>query len=197
MKKIVFIAAAVMLSGCATESETTELVTSSVQEQYQTEPAFVFEKDPLKETTTVVEEYAVVKEKVTDKVIEQKPSETVVEEYAAESVVISPPSDEKPVIYKYATKAVDGYTIQVVASKHESGFSRYVNRLPAAQPVWVNERDLNGAPWYTLLYGQFETKEAARQALQALPQEMKDFGPFIRDLRQIKTSPSPKLTQVK
>ncbi|MGF1686718.1 SPOR domain-containing protein [Photobacterium japonica] len=185
MKKIAVFAAAAILSGCATESGNTEWVTSSAQEQYQTEPSFVFEKDPLKETTTV----AVVEPVVTESVVIEQVQEK-------ETVVITAPADEKPVIYKYAKKAVDGYTIQVLAGTHNRGFNQYVKRLPAEQPVWVNEKDLNGSPWYTLLFGQYESKDAARQALKALPQDIKNFGPFIRDLRQIKTSQYPKLTQL-
>ncbi len=71
-----------------------------------------------------------------------------------------------------------------------------MNKLPSNQPVWMNKKELQGLPWYTLLYGHYDTREQAKQALAALPNDVKDYGPFIRSLNEIKSSSTPKLTKL-
>ncbi|OOF25618.1 DamX-related protein [Salinivibrio proteolyticus] len=89
-----------------------------------------------------------------------------------------------------------GYTIQVVALSHDRGFSDYAKRLPSDQPLWSNKKMVDGLPWYTLLYGEYPTRDAAKQAIQALPQTVRQYGPFVRSIADIKRSSNPQMVRV-
>ncbi|WP_434361520.1 SPOR domain-containing protein [Parasalinivibrio latis] len=83
------------------------------------------------------------------------------------------------------------YTIQVLALSHDRGFADYVNALPSNQPVWSNKKVVDGIPWYTLLYGEYSSYDQAKSALKALPGTIREYGPFIRKMNEIKSSGTP------
>jgi Uncharacterized protein conserved in bacteria len=89
-----------------------------------------------------------------------------------------------------------GYTIQIVALSHDRGFSDYAKRLPSNEPLWSNKKMVDGLPWYTLLYGEYSSRESAKRAIKALPQTIQQYGPFVRDIADIKRSSTPEMTRV-
>lgn len=89
-----------------------------------------------------------------------------------------------------------GYTIQIVALSHDRGFSDYAKRLPSNKPLWSNKKMVDGLPWYTLLYGEYSSRDAAKRAIKALPQTIQQYGPFVRDIADIKRSSTPEMTRV-
>lgn len=192
MKKIAVFAVVTALAGCASDSENMQIVTSSSEESYTTEQLRSLEQ--MQKAKTEQSVIALTEETVKPKPVKQvvKISPQHPEEQMAKKQT---PKPKKPV-YKYAKAASGGYTIQVLALSHNRGFRPYMNKLPSDQPVWMNKKELEGLPWYTLLYGQFDTREQAKRALAALPQNVKDYGPFIRSLKEIKSSPTPKLTKL-
>lgn len=110
-----------------------------------------------------------------------------------------PQAQPKPAPKKQTVKPAkqgQGYTIQVVALSHDRGFSDYAKRLPSDQPLWSNKKMVDGLPWYTLLYGEYPTRDAAKQAIQALPQTVRQYGPFVRSIADIKRSSNPQMVRV-
>ncbi|RWX54995.1 DamX-related protein [Photobacterium chitinilyticum] len=192
MKKIAVFAVVTVLAGCASDNENMQIVTSSSEESYTAEQIRSLEhmqKVKTEKTVIAVAEEAVKPKPVRQvvKITPQHPQEKMVKKQA--------PKKQKPA-YKYSKVASDGYTIQVLALSHNRGFRPYMNKLPSNQPVWMNKKELQGLPWYTLLYGHYDTREQAKQALAALPNDVKDYGPFIRSLNEIKSSSTPKLTKL-
>ena len=169
MKKLAVLAVVAAISGCASDSGNTEIITSSTEE--------VFVQESL-------ESEALAKLEDTQDSADQTTATEVIKKAAEEN-----PSSQ-------LATSQSGYSIQVLALSHNKGFTTYMNKLPSDKPVWTNVKNINGVPWYTLLYGQFETREQARTALDALPNDVKTYGPFIRDLDQIKASSTPKLTRL-
>ncbi|OOE57898.1 SPOR domain-containing protein [Salinivibrio sp. ML323] len=107
--------------------------------------------------------------------------------------------EPKPAPKKQAAKPATqsaGYTIQVVALSHDRGFSDYAKRLPSDQPLWSNKKMVDGLPWYTLLYGEYPSRDAAKRAIKALPQTIQEYGPFVRDISKIKRSSTPEMIRV-
>jgi septal ring-binding cell division protein DamX len=51
--------------------------------------------------------------------------------------------------------------------------------------VYVYLTTIKGATGYAVLFSEFESFEAARQALDGLPGSLKRHGPFIRNVRDI------------
>ena len=174
MKKLAVLAVVTAISGCASDSGNTEIITSSTEEVFVQEQMESETLAKLDETTiSDVDDGA-------DQATATEVIKKAAEENASSNLELSK----------------SGYSIQVLALSHNKGFTTYMNKLPSDKPVWTNVKKINGVPWYTLLYGQFETREQARSALDALPNDVKTYGPFIRDLDEVKASPTPKLTRL-
>ncbi|PSV50080.1 SPOR domain-containing protein [Photobacterium indicum] len=178
MKKIAVLAVVTVLAGCASDSETMQLTTSSSEEVYSAEQIAMMDhlQEAKVETTTE--------------------DTTVAYQEEAVSEPVKPVEKPKKTVYKYADVTKQGYTIQVLALSHNQNFTTYMNKLPSNQPVWMNKKELQGLPWYTLLYGQFDSRIEAKRFLNALPQDVKNYGPFIRSLDDIKASSTPKLSRL-
>ena len=173
MKKLAVLAVVTAISGCASDSGKTEIITSSTEE--------VFIQEQLEsETLAKLDETSIAEAGSADQETATEVIKKAAEESSSSDVALSQ----------------SGYSIQVLALSHNKGFTTYMNKLPSDKPVWTNVKTINGVPWYTLLYGQFETREQARIALDALPNDVKTYGPFIRDLDEVKASPTPKLTRL-
>ncbi|WP_413113544.1 SPOR domain-containing protein [Thaumasiovibrio sp. DFM-14] len=165
MKKITILGACIALAGCAS-SEVTTTVTASDAEIEQYQQAVVSKDIPI---IALPEE-----EQLND-------WDDVVEQGTAELI------DDK-VEDVQAETFLEQYSIQVLALRNSEGFDRFITALPDEKPIFVNEKTLNDAPWFTLLYGAFSSREAAKIALDALPADVKRHGPFIRDIDLSNTS---------
>jgi septal ring-binding cell division protein DamX len=53
------------------------------------------------------------------------------------------------------------------------------------QHVYVYETVIDDRPYIGVLYGEFPSLTAAREALENLPGTLKRLGPFIRNVRDI------------
>lgn len=80
-----------------------------------------------------------------------------------------------------------GYTLQVVAAREESNVIEFADAsgLPMSELGYVLG-ELQGEPWYMLLYGQFPTSESARQAISGLPEQVRGTAPWPRTISGIK-----------
>ncbi|UXI04112.1 SPOR domain-containing protein [Photobacterium sp. TY1-4] len=208
MKKVAVFAVVAALAGCASDSETLEIVSASSEEIYtaeQLQSISLASEAQRQQAAVALEEKVVVEQPVSPTLVATSaptPSQPEAVKPAmnaqAEPVAKAEPQPavaKKPT-YQYAQKKTDGYTIQVLALSHNKGFQPYLNKLPSNQPVWMNQKQVQGLPWYTLLYGHFETRQQAEQALSSLPNDVKAYGPFIRSLAKIKSSTTPKMTKL-
>ena len=121
----------------------------------------------------------------------------------ANTATVKPPvyvTPAQPVIVpvtKPAESAIQAdYTIQLAAISHEDGFAAFMEQLPHHYPMFSNEKEVNGKPWYALLYGEFTTKQQAQAALENLPESFREQGAFIRSIAKIKQSSSPVLRRL-
>lgn len=208
MKKFAVFAVAAALVGCASDSETIQIVSASSEEVYTADPlqSIASATSAQNEQAAVALDEKVVAEKpamvtaksaTTPKPVQPDPAPAIKAAPVAKAEPKSVPAaaKQKPT-YQYVQKKTGGYTIQVLALSHNKGFQPYLNKLPSDQPVWMNQKQVQGLPWYTLLYGHFETRQQAEQALKALPNDVKSYGPFIRSLTKIKSSATPKMTKL-
>jgi len=81
----------------------------------------------------------------------------------------------------------DFYTIQLLAMNSRSELEVYVQEagVPgmSAAPV-----ELNGALYYALLLGVYESRANAERALQGLPAAFADLNPWIRSLKSLQAA---------
>lgn len=181
MKKILSIAFTLVLAGCAGGTSTTQILTQSSEEEVM----------PVTDTMAPASKPEMTKP-MPKPVAAEKPKAP-----APKPVMTAqkkPKPTPKPV--KKPAAASSTYTIQVIALSHNKGFSEYMNKLPSDKPVWSNKKMVDGLPWYTLLYGEFNSKSEAQNALKALPNDIKQYGPFIRSFASIKSSANPEVKRL-
>ncbi|WP_198935326.1 SPOR domain-containing protein [Salinivibrio kushneri] len=166
MKKLALLAIVMLLTGCSGGGVTTEIYSQTIES--------------------------------TDK-RDTVQTEDTAQTADAEPMMNTAKPEPKPAPKKQAVKPATqsaGYTIQVVALSHDRGFSDYAKRLPSDQPLWSNKKMVDGLPWYTLLYGEYPSRDAAKRAIKALPQTIQEYGPFVRDISKIKRSSTPEMIRV-
>lgn len=80
-----------------------------------------------------------------------------------------------------------GYTLQVVAAREESNVIEFAEAsgLPLSELAYVVD-ELEGQPWYVLLYGRFPTSDEARSAISDLPERVQGTAPWPRTIRGIR-----------
>lgn len=100
-----------------------------------------------------------------------------------------PPSLEEQLAHKY--------TIQVISMRHGDGFDKYVDEMPNNAPFWSNKKVVKGVSWFSLLYGEYDSKEEAQVALDKLPTNVKKFGPFIRSFSAVFNAPESEVSRLK
>ncbi len=89
------------------------------------------------------------------------------------------------------------FTLQVVSMRHGDGFEKYVNELPDNAPFWSNQKVVKGVLWYSLLYGEYDSKAQAEEALRKLPANVQKFGPFVRSFSTILSAPESQISRLK
>ncbi|HIF9327154.1 TPA: SPOR domain-containing protein [Photobacterium damselae] len=182
MKKIALAILASLLAGCVTSPQHSAPVqavnippTPEVKPQPQTvvvEPA-QFSADGL----------GFNEESLTGKSVE-------VPNHVKEVIKLSPSIAEpasKPT-YQYSDLNKSAYAIQLVASGSKDQLSSYAKQLPKGEALWISKTDRNGQPWYALLYGQYDSRDAAHEAIVTLPLTVQQNGAFIKNLQSLKES---------
>lgn len=190
MKKTAIIGITLLLSACASETYITDVTSESYQQDYT--PDIV--SKPI-----MASENAVVEKDVTPTVVKMtaEPEEKRV-------VKLTPKQQVKPVKVMLPSKPKEqpvsqsfGYTIQVVAVSSENKVAQVTNALPQKdQPIWENQKIVNGSKWYSILYGDYSTVTEAKQAISTLPAQFQRSKPFIKSIDSIKNSEYPTLNKL-
>lgn len=187
MKKILSVAFTLMLAGCTGGATTTQILTQSVEEEVM----------PVTQTMPATPAPDMNKPKPA--MTKPAPKPVMAQKPAMEKPVATAANKpaKKPAVAKSKSQHENRkYTIQVIALSHNKGFAEYMNKLPSDKPVWSNKKMVDGLPWFTLLYGEFNSKVDAENALKALPKNIKQYGPFIRSFASIKASSTPEMTRL-
>jgi len=90
-----------------------------------------------------------------------------------------------------------GYTIQVVAVGSQNKVDQFASKLPKdGQPIWENYKVVNGTKWYTILFGDYATRQEAVKAISELPADFQSLKPFAKSIDSIKNSEFPTLNKL-
>ena len=92
--------------------------------------------------------------------------------------------------YWLRNTSADHYSIQLLltARRDRRNLEDFLERQAKTQrleQLYVYETVINDRPYIGVLYGEFQTLTAAREALENLPSSLKRYGPFIRNVRDI------------
>lgn len=84
-----------------------------------------------------------------------------------------------------------GWTVQLLGSQDEESANSYAAGWTVApyKPFYFKS-DYRGKPWYVVLLGVFPDKEAARKAMDGLPQRIRKQGPWLRSIKGLQKSPN-------
>ena len=74
------------------------------------------------------------------------------------------------------------YTIQIVAAYDAVAVSRIAAREDLRETMAIYKQEFNQRDWYILLYGDFSSVREARSAIQSLPEDIRTYKPWVRNL---------------
>ena len=78
------------------------------------------------------------------------------------------------------------YTLQLVGARDRAAIEKFIRDNAVAAPYAVFERMLNGAPWYSLVAGDYPDRAAAIAARERLPKRLERSGVWPRTFESIK-----------
>ncbi|MEM7465802.1 MAG: AAA family ATPase [Pseudomonadota bacterium] len=80
----------------------------------------------------------------------------------------------------------NGYVLQLFGVRNHDAASKYVakHKLDGSSTIVASMH--NGEPWYVLIYGQFETREAATDVAKTLTNKLTNIKPWPRPVSSLK-----------
>ncbi|KJF87747.1 SPOR domain-containing protein [Photobacterium phosphoreum] len=89
------------------------------------------------------------------------------------------------------------FTVQILALSEERNLRGYLQPITGNQPIWVNWKHALGRNWYAVTYGNFATREEAKQAIQTLPATVQAQGPFVLSFAAVKADKEGQVYQLR
>lgn len=77
------------------------------------------------------------------------------------------------------------YTIQIFAAYDSAVVSRIAAREDLREVMAIYKGEFNQRDWYILLYGDFSSVREARSASLSLPEDIRVYGPWVRNLSTV------------
>jgi DamX protein len=83
--------------------------------------------------------------------------------------------------------AANQYTVQILGARDENNLIEFAQsqNLSSNQFGYV-ETSVDGRPWFVLLMGSYPTNAAAREAIAALPETLRERGPWPRTIGSVR-----------
>jgi len=103
---------------------------------------------------------------------------------SAEPVVASQPDGPGGLAWLKA-QSPERYTLQLVAARDRAALGVFLQRHELAGPHAIFARQLQGKPWYSLVYGVYADRDAAVQARAQLPASLDGAGVWPRTFASI------------
>ncbi len=85
-------------------------------------------------------------------------------------------------------QAPDHYALQLTAGRNEENIKAFISRHDLSEEAAYFRTLKNGDEWYSLIYGSYSDYDQARQALEALPEQLRNNSPWVRTLSSVQTS---------
>ena len=81
------------------------------------------------------------------------------------------------------------FSIQLIGARSQVNlqkFAEFHGEALSGMPVFILEGSHEGQPWYSLYVGDFEDASSAERTMQTLPQVLRDSGPWVRRIGNIR-----------
>jgi hypothetical protein len=86
------------------------------------------------------------------------------------------------------TRPADHYTLQLVGARDRAAIDRFVARHGIEPPYAVFRSTLQGAPWYSLVAGDYRDRDAAIAARDRLPAGLRGTGVWPRTFASVRAA---------
>ena len=80
------------------------------------------------------------------------------------------------------------YTLQLLSTHNEDKLQAFIARHAMADQLWYARTHYQNTVWFVLLYGDYPSKQAAQNALNALPIPLKQLQPWPRMFAHLQQS---------
>ncbi len=101
---------------------------------------------------------------------------------------LMPPSDTIRDTSWVKSQGANLFTIQLLGTENEALLRHQIKNGGLSSQVAYYKKTHEGAPWYSLIYGSYNSREAAQAAAQALPSSLQKGSPWIRKIGDIQAS---------
>ena len=107
----------------------------------------------------------------------------------AESPVASVPAELNVSTFEQAllSSPADNFTVQIMGSRSESSVQEFVQYEADFDNSGYFETRFQDRPWFVVVLGNFEERNAAMEAIDDLPQSLRTLQPWIRTLGDIQS----------
>jgi DamX protein len=78
------------------------------------------------------------------------------------------------------------YTLQLIGAEQKPSLVEYIAEQPNASQLLLLSLLRNGKPWYVVVTGVYEDAQVARRAVQSLPQNQVNGGPWPKNISDLK-----------
>ncbi|ANO34733.1 hypothetical protein BCT86_15780 [Vibrio breoganii] len=154
MKKTAIVSLALLLAACSSSDYESDVQSESYQENYQTNQTEVDESK-----AEIVEEDVAIVEEDTAEVTE-------VSEVPAETPAVAP---------------TEGFSIQLATISEEEKAKAFAKALNTESALWLQAKEINDKPVYSVLMGDFGDYDEAKAAVAALPERLQKLKPFVKN----------------
>ncbi|EAR10994.1 hypothetical protein MED297_10801 [Reinekea sp. MED297] len=80
------------------------------------------------------------------------------------------------------------YTVQLIGVRDQAQLASLLAEFNSPLDVDIVETTYQGDPWFVLIYGQFDTRDEAQSAFEALPEGLFSGDPWIRSFQSLRSS---------
>ena len=104
------------------------------------------------------------------------------------SASMPPPVQVKRVMHPLMAAPSKTYALQLLGVRKPQSAEAFRERLAkqvGSEQISIYETRYKSAPWYVVVYGPFDDREAATNAVKRLPKEMQKQRPWVRQLSKI------------
>src|SRR5690606_10265160 len=84
-------------------------------------------------------------------------------------------------------QAAETYTLQIIAASRKDALLKYMSAQANKNELYLYQGLREGRAWFVVVTGIFTTRQEALQAVNDLPQEQKNGGPWPRQLSSIQS----------
>ncbi|MEZ9904548.1 SPOR domain-containing protein [Vibrio breoganii] len=162
MKKTAIVSLALLLAACSSSDYESDVQSESYQENYQTNQT---EVDASK-AEIVEEDVAIVEEDAAE----------IKQQDAAEVAEVSETPAETP-----AVAPTEGFSIQLATISEEEKAKAFAKALNTESALWLQAKEINDKPVYSVLMGDFGDYDEAKAAVAALPEGLQKLKPFVKN----------------